>query len=386
MMACGKDNGFCLIVFVASLNKGGAEVVLFGLLRKLISSGASVRVFTVLPGGEMENDFLEEGIEVRRIDLNGVIELRRFAAGKGNCNGEPQVFFQGWMYHGCLFASLAKLLFAWKVPVYWSIHHSSFDKKVNSRITLKLISFLGFLSHIALVRKISFCGPLSRYVHIKEKRFKKAKAIVIPNGVDFSRFHPSDERRLQSRKQLLLDKTDLLLGLFASWQPIKGFEVFFEGARLLAEENQNFKFLLCGRGTEQENNEIVNLAKDKGVLNRCIFMGVRSDVPNLMNACDALAITSWGESLPMVLLEGIGSGVPCFSSDVGDCGFVLRRAERLFPRGDAKTFSECLLKFFAKSKDVQIKEILADRERVMREFSIEKMAESFQRLYRIHSI
>ena len=47
------------------------------------------------------------------------------------------------------------------------------------------------------------------------------------------------------------------------------------------------------------------------------LLGLRSDVPDLMQAADGFLMTSRWEGLPMVLLEAGASGLPVVATDVG---------------------------------------------------------------------
>ncbi len=86
------------------------------------------------------------------------------------------------------------------------------------------------------------------------------------------------------------------------------------GKSLLAEE----------RGYEQR---ILQLARDMNVDDSVIFTGFRSDVPDVMEAADAVLLTSRYEGLPNVAVEALIARTPMVAYDVSGISEVLRHKE-----------------------------------------------------------
>jgi glycosyltransferase involved in cell wall biosynthesis len=68
---------------------------------------------------------------------------------------------------------------------------------------------------------------------------------------------------------------------------------------------------------------------------RVHFLGVRSDVPNLLAAADAVVLSSKHEGMSLSVLEGMASGKPMIASDVEGMRDLVGGAGLLFPQGDA---------------------------------------------------
>ena len=56
-------------------------------------------------------------------------------------------------------------------------------------------------------------------------------------------------------------------------------------------------------------------AKTLGIASRVIFTGIRSDVPDLMQAMDCFVFPSLYEGVPVTLIEAQASGLPCIISE-----------------------------------------------------------------------
>jgi glycosyltransferase involved in cell wall biosynthesis len=70
---------------------------------------------------------------------------------------------------------------------------------------------------------------------------------------------------------------------------------------------------------------------------RVHFLGIRSDVPDLLQAADLFALTSVSEAASLTLLEAMASGLPVVVTDVGGNPEIVRHEQEglLVPRGDA---------------------------------------------------
>ena len=62
-------------------------------------------------------------------------------------------------------------------------------------------------------------------------------------------------------------------------------------------------------------NEIKSKVDSLGLTGKCIFAGVREDVPDLLSAMDIFLFPSFFEGLTVVGIEAQASGLPCIFSD-----------------------------------------------------------------------
>src|SRR6185312_12907577 len=92
--------------------------------------------------------------------------------------------------------------------------------------------------------------------------------------------------------------------------------------------------VLAGDGPLRPDLE--DLARQLGVANRVIFLGVRSDVPAVLQALDVFAMTSLSEAASLTLLEAMASARPVVVTDVGGNPEIVRNGVDgvLVPRGD----------------------------------------------------
>jgi glycosyltransferase involved in cell wall biosynthesis len=110
------------------------------------------------------------------------------------------------------------------------------------------------------------------------------------------------------------DKTKVV-GMVASLTPRKGYVYFIEAARQVVKLHDDVIFLGVGGGPQRE--ELENQAREAGLESRFRFIGVRSDVRDLLHLFDIFVLSSTSEGLPYVILEAMCMGKPIVTTDVG---------------------------------------------------------------------
>jgi glycosyltransferase involved in cell wall biosynthesis len=81
-----------------------------------------------------------------------------------------------------------------------------------------------------------------------------------------------------------------------------------------------------------------------GITERVRFLGVRSDVPELLSGSDIFALTSVSEAASLTLLEAMASRLPVVVTDVGGNPELVRGGVDglLVPRGDAAATAKAI--------------------------------------------
>ena len=81
----------------------------------------------------------------------------------------------------------------------------------------------------------------------------------------------------------------------------------------MCDVDDKILLVLVGRGPEEEM--VKQLVYQNNLEKYVKFLGVRDDVPDLMNMFDAFIFPSTYEGLGIVGIEAQAAGVPCFFSD-----------------------------------------------------------------------
>jgi glycosyltransferase involved in cell wall biosynthesis len=149
----------------------------------------------------------------------------------------------------------------------------------------------------------------------------------------------------------------------------------------LLEQVPHTHLLIAGAGDLEDY--LRDLALEFGVAERVHVLGARKDVPALMHAIDVFAMPSIWEGFGIVLLEAMAAGRPIVASRVATIPEVVVDGETgvLVPPGAPSALAQALgtlARDAARAKRLGE----AGRERLRRQFSIEKMVGDTETLYR----
>ena len=136
---------------------------------------------------------------------------------------------------------------------------------------------------------------------------------VVPNGVDTTRFRPSDRAAARRELGVALDaRVVLYVGrVEAEKGAIDLVEAFSRGATDL----QGVDLVMIGDGSALQRCR--DIAEKSSA--RVVFKGARphAEIPRWLAACDVLALPSWHEGMPNAVIEAIASGRRVVATRVG---------------------------------------------------------------------
>jgi len=162
----------------------------------------------------------------------------------------------------------------------------------------------------------------------------RRKIEVIYNGVNVQRFDRSKAPSLD-RRALGIPTDRPMVATVANCIPEKGLDVFLKAAQVVLKDGTEATFVIVGDGPLLE--ELRQLAQSLGIAESTVFLGVRSDVHEIMALSDVFVLCSlWEEAFALVLLEAMASGLPVVASRIGAIpeSVVDGTTGILFPPGD----------------------------------------------------
>lgn len=173
---------------------------------------------------------------------------------------------------------------------------------------------------------------------------KHKKVFIAHNGVDTDVFSPNTSVRIQMRKELIGEDNCFLIGNVGRFRPQKNHKFLMEIFKEVCSLDNKSKLVCVGGG------ELENIIKEKarllGILDRVLFLGVRKDVNNLMQAFDLLVMPSLFEGLPVTGVEAQAVGTPClFASTISKDAAILPNTSYLKLEDSPKIWAEKILSY-----------------------------------------
>lgn len=188
---------------------------------------------------------------------------------------------------------------------------------------------------------------------IHSKNFK-----VLPNAIDTEKYRYNESVREKARNSFsIID--ELLIGHIGNFTEVKNHRFILKIFSSLREKKKDVKLMLVGDGPLR--GEIEKYAEELGVLDDVIFMGVRSDVNELVQAMDFFVFPSLFEGLGIVAIEAQTSGLPCIISDtVPDEAIVTKNLVTVMSLNEsAEKWADCIIARLEEKRYSRVDEIKA---------------------------
>jgi sugar transferase (PEP-CTERM/EpsH1 system associated) len=275
-------------------------------------------------------------------------------------------------HNGCLsYSALAGRLSGVKVLI-----HTDHGRLVPDKKTTMLEDSL---FSCMMDRFIGVSTELSEYLRSTVKIGHK-KVMTIINGVDVGTFRPrSQEERGGLRKLLGLAESDRILGTVCRLDPIKNISFMISCMPDIIRRVPATKLVIVGDG--QIKNNLIQQADNLGISSSVLFLGLRQDIENIVPAFDAYVCTSLSEGTSMTILEAMSCGLPVVASNVGGNVRLVNGSNGiLFPLSNTESFIDGIVKILH-NEMVRSEMGKRSRERVEKDFSIERMVKKYEQLY-----
>lgn len=196
------------------------------------------------------------------------------------------------------------------------------------------------------------------------------KICTINNGVDIEKYKTATASA--KLDQIAHGSKKLIMVAAFRWEKDQDTII-----RALLHLPEQFHLFLVGEGSRRD--ELEALVKEHRLEERIHFMGLRSDVPNLLHAADYILMSSHFEGLSLSSVEGMCAGKPFLASDVDGLHDVVNGAGVLFKHGDEKDLVHKILEIEANEdlyKEISDRCLLRANK-----FDIASMAEGYLEVY-----
>lgn len=151
------------------------------------------------------------------------------------------------------------------------------------------------------------------------------ESTLLNNGIDVAACAFNAQTRDEKRRELGLGDA-LTFGHVGRFNDQKNHVFLVEAFAQYHASHPDSRLLLVGEGVLQL--QIERQTRDAGIADSVSFLGLRSDVPELLQAMDCFLLPSRFEGLPLAMVEAQAAGLVCLcadtvspQTDLGACAF-----------------------------------------------------------------
>lgn len=366
---------------ITAFDDGGAQAVLYRFITA--DRKNDHHVISLMDIGFYGDRLLKLNIPVHSLDMpeakltiNGLIGLHRLIK---QINPDA---IQTWMYHSDLVGSIIARI-AGKKTVVWGIHNTNLDPAktpLTTRLTVRACAFLSG----SIPQKIISCSQDGIRVHT-EIGYKPEKMVVVPNGYDVSEFSPNSVDRDRLRQEWNISPDTTLFGMVARWDPQKDHPNLLAAlAHLKSQATLPWHCVLIGSDVNGNNKELVELLSRYELKDCVSLLGIRSDIPAVMNALDLHVLSSsYGEAFPNVVSEAMACGTPCVVTQVGDAALIVGDTGWAVPPRDPVRLANAMIEAVDEQSDHSVwaaRQAIC-RQRIQSNFNLEMMVDKYNAVW-----
>lgn len=284
-------------------NMGGVEKFVY-IIYETLKDEWQVDFITVDESIPYQEEFLENGCQIHRITprYESVSKYRDDIRDVFK-NNQYDVFW----FNKTTLSSIDCIREAKKRGVKKVICHSHSSKNMGTLVTLLMHN----------VNKIN----VGKYIDYRVACSKEAanwffgaeaeKTVILSNAVNIDKYEPNEVLRNEKRKEFGIEDK-FVIGNVARFTKEKNHKFLID---IFAElcKKEDVVLVSCGEGPLWE--EIKNYAKERNIEDKVLFLGMRKDIAEILQAIDVIVFPSLFEGLPFSLVEAQAGGLPCLISD-----------------------------------------------------------------------
>lgn len=250
------------------------------------------------------------------------------------------------------------------------IHH---EDGFNADEALRLKTKRNLFRRLALPTANTLVVPSATLEIIARKLWHQPDTRIhrIPNAIDVSAY----ARPIATIPGLIKKPGWVTIGTLAGLREVKNLPRLVRAVAAIP----NAVLVIVGEGPERAC--IVSQAEQSGLADRLILPGFMPRPQDYIGHFDVFALSSDSEQFPISLIEAMAAGLPCVTTNVGDCAVIVSEANRPFvTKVDDAKFADALFRLCA---DPQTRQLLgaANRAKALAEYDEQAMIARYRTLY-----
>ena len=313
-----------VLVFGITENPGGVESVIMNYYRNINKEKIQ---FDFLCNTEIvayEDEILQLGGNIYRITARSKNRKQYKKDLKTFFEAHKGEYSSIWV-NVCSLANIDYLKYAKKYGIEKRIIHAHNSQNMDSFIR-------GILHRInkLIISKYATdywsCSKESSCFFYNRRLMKSSDYRIINNAIDTEKYKYDENTRNEYRRNLNIDDKIAFVSI-GRLHFQKNQEFVIKIFKKINEKNPNTVLYLIGDGPDK--TKIKRLIGELELDNSVFLLGIRDDVPELLQSFDVLLFPSIFEGLPLVLIEAQASDILIFASENIESDEVLMNKEKI---------------------------------------------------------
>ncbi len=348
---------------------------------RLVRRGHDVLLVSLLPFEDFEDELRSKGIVTASLNMKkgsgSVVALARLA--------RLVRAFRPDVVHAHMFAAIiasraARALLSpsarigTKLPVVVGTAHTPFEVNTRRYLVYRLTERFSDLWTCVCQEGVD--------THERKHAVRRGTGVLTINGIDTIAFMPNEALRRKKRAELgVADETFLWFTAGSFRDEQKDYGNLLQAFAQIVDVHRNARLFVAGAG--QLLDEKRRIAEGLGLRDRVRFLGLRSDIRELLNAADAFVLASAWEAMPIVLLEAAASALPMVCTRVGqNADLVVDGTGFLVPLKDPVALAAAMGRISSAPVEERRRMGASARRHVSSAYDLDVVVEGWERRYR----
>lgn len=355
---------------LTSLGMGGAERQVLGLAARMAARGHAVALLVLRPRQPEE---WPTALDVVHLDMhrNPFSVLAAMARGRRFLLSFRPDLLHSHNFHSNVVARLLKPFVPQTLVI--STVHSGHEGDWMRMLAYRLTDALS-------VRTTAVSDAVAQRM-VRQKTVPGKKCVVLVNGIDCEEFTPDADRRTQIRARLAVSGEFVWLAA-GRLVAAKDYPNLLRAFALVRAPRRDALLWIAGDGAAAEAANLRSMASALGLQDVLRWLGLRRDIPALLDGADGFVLSSAWEGMPLALGEAMAMEKPVVATDVGGVGELMGETGERTPPRNPDALARAMIALMQKTADDRSMLGRAARARVQSKFSMDAKADEWEALYR----
>ena len=139
---------------------------------------------------------------------------------------------------------------------------------------------------------------------------------------------------------------------------------------------------VAGASSADESKRLRDMSTIRGMGESVRWLGLRRDLPALLDAADGFVLASAWEGMPLAVGEAMAMEKPVVATDVGGTRELVGDAGAVVPSKAPDALAVAMLELMHRTPEDRRKQGCEERKRICGKFSMDTKADEWEALYR----